>query len=416
MANKSEPHRGIKKEQLMARTTHRIRVVEARRVKHPVFPQIEKHYFTVRAKDLPMGIRADANAREPVGTNRQVYREVRESLLGRTSTPGTFDLMNKGITILADDVRRVDDATYELHISDGQGIVDGAHTYRIVTENQDDPDLPEEQHVEVQVRTGVEDRLITDIAKGLNTGIQVRPHSLANLSGAYEWIKKEISDEPFFKVISWREGDEGDYDVRDLICVLEALNVIDFPNSSASHPIQAYEKWSVPAAKFVKDYEANRSDLSKSTYHRLRPLLKGALILYDTIRHDFREIHNKSGGRAGHLKIIEEARKGKGFSFPFANLGAEPYRLTKGALFPIFAAFRNCVAVDKTEVKWVGGFGAVLELWQEAGPELVAETFNATRDIGYLPDQIGKSRGHWANLHKTLELRMLRQQLTKKAK
>jgi hypothetical protein len=57
-----------------------------------------------------------------------------------------------------------------------------------------------------------------------------------------------------------------------------------------------------------------------------------------------------------------------------------------------------------------------MELWQEAGSELVNETYNATRDIGHLPDQLGKSRGHWANLHKTLELRLLRQQLSYRAK
>ncbi len=390
-----------------------MRVVEARRVKHPVFPQIEKHYFTVRTKDVPAGMRWDANAREPVGTNRQVYRDVKESLLARTSRPGSFDLMNKGITILATDVRRIDDSTYEIVLNDGEGIVDGAHTYRIVTESQSDPDLPDEQHVEIQVRTGVDDKLITDIAKGLNTGIQVKAHSLANLAGAYDWMKEEIGNEDYFEQIAWREGDEGEYDVRDLICILEALNVVDFPNNKPNHPIHAYEKWSVPAAKFAKDFNENSGNAKKGTYYRLRPLLKGALVLFDTIRHDFREIHNQHGGSAGHLKILEEAPKTKDFTFPFAKLSPERYRLTKGALYPIFAAFRNAVEMKNGRAEWVAGIDSVMELWDEAGPELVNETYNATRDIGYLPDQLGKSRGHWANLHKTLELRLLRQRLSR---
>ena len=33
----------------MELTTDCIRVAEVRRVKHPVFPEIEKHYMTVRA-------------------------------------------------------------------------------------------------------------------------------------------------------------------------------------------------------------------------------------------------------------------------------------------------------------------------------------------------------------------------------
>jgi len=393
----------------MSRTTHRIRVVEARRVKHPVLPSVEKHYFTVNAKDLPGGIRTDANAREPVGINRQVYRDVRESLLGRAATPGTFDLMNKGITILADEVRRIDDSTYELVVSDGQGIVDGAHTYRIITENQEDPALPTEQHVEVQVRTGIAENLITDIARGLNTGIQVKAYSLANLDGAFNWVKEELAKEPYAKKIAWREGDEGEYDVREILCMLEALNIYDFPNNSGTHPIQAYEKSSQVVMRFSKDYDDTRTTPEKSSYRRLRPLLKGALVLYDHIRHDFRGIHNETGGKAGRMNIIEESRKT--YDFPFANLAPDKYRLTKGALMPIFAAFRNCVIDGKEGAEWASGFDAVLKLWREAGPELVSETFSATREIGNLPDQIGKSRGHWANLHKTLELKKLRQEL-----
>lgn len=400
----------------MGRSTHRFKVAEARRVRHPVFPTIEKHYFSVRAKDMPRGIRADANAREPVGTNRQVYRDVRDSLLAQTSIPGTFDLMNKGITILAEDVRRVDDSVYDIIVNDGMGIVDGGHTYQIILESLDNPELRDEQFVEVQIRTGIDDKLITDIARGLNTGIQVKAHSLANLDGAYDWLKEEVASEPYATLISWREGDEGDYDVRDLVSVLEALNVIDFPNDKPVHPIQAYEKWSVPSQKFAQDYDEHRAIIRKSKYHRLRPLLRGALVLFDTIRHDFREIHNAAGGNAGALRIVEEAKANRKFEFPFAQLPPSEYRLTKGALYPIFAAFRNAVEMDpKTgDARWVGGPEAVLELWEEAGPELVSETYNATRDIGHLPDQLGKSRGHWANLHKTLELRMLRRQIARR--
>ena len=83
--------------------------------------------------------------------------------------------------------------------------------------------------------------------------MQVKSHSIANLDGKFDWIKLELESEKYYDQISWRESDKGDYDVRDLICILEALNVIDFPNDSGQHPIQAYEKWSVPALKFAKD-------------------------------------------------------------------------------------------------------------------------------------------------------------------
>lgn len=397
----------------MSVTTHKLRVAEARRIKHPVFPHIEKHFFLVQAKEVPNGIRTDANARDPEGLNRRVYREVHESLMGRDSVPGSFDLMNKGIVCLAETVRRIDDHNYEISIRDGQGIVDGGHTYKIICDAQNDPTLPDDQFVEIQVRTGVEDKLITDISRGLNTGMQVKDHSIANLAGKFDWIKEELRAEPYFSRVAWNESDKGDYDVRDVICVLEAVNIFDYPNDSSVHPVTAYEKWSVPTKKFADDFDSN-PDVTKTKYYQMRPILKDALRLFDTIRHDFREVYNKADlGNAGALDIVEEARgKSKAFDFPFAGLGPSQYRLTKGALYPIFAAFRNALKVgpDGT-VCWDGGFPSVLNLWHSVAPELAKQTKQAIKDYGHKPDVLGKNRGHWTNMHQTVELHILRQRM-----
>lgn len=400
----------------MSKTTHKLRVAEARRFKHPEFPNIEKHYFLVRAKDIPDGIRTDANARDPKKLNRRVYREVHESLMGRDAVAGTFDLMNKGIVCLSEKVKRIDDQNYELTIDDGQGIVDGGHTYKILCEAKDSPDLPDEQFVDFQVRTGVDDSLITDIARGLNTGMQVKDHSIAYLAGKYDWIEKELESAPYFSRIAWKESDDGDYDVRDLICILEALNIFDFPNDGGTHPVQAYEKWSVPTRKFSDDYDG-KDKSQGSKYLRLRPLLRDALVLYDRIRHDFRDVYNSEDlGNAGALDIVEERKGNKRFDFPFAGLKESRYRLTKGALYPVFASFRNKVEIDPEtgEGRWEGGFSTVLELWQKVAPELVKQTKQATRDYGHKPDVLGKNRGHWTNMHQTVELFMLREQLRSK--
>jgi hypothetical protein len=87
------------KECVMGKQVHRITAHESRKITHPVFKKIDKYWLTVKATDFPAGISSAANAREPVGLNRLVYRDVRESLEGTGAEPGTFDLMNKGITI-----------------------------------------------------------------------------------------------------------------------------------------------------------------------------------------------------------------------------------------------------------------------------------------------------------------------------
>ena len=64
-----------------------------------------------------------------------VYRDVNASLEGKEATPGSFDLMNKGITILALGVRLLDkdEQIYEVTVDDKEGgIGDGAHTAKII--------------------------------------------------------------------------------------------------------------------------------------------------------------------------------------------------------------------------------------------------------------------------------------------
>lgn len=395
----------------MGVSIHRIRASEARRVRHPVFPEIEKHYMLVRAIDIPDGIRKDANAREATGLRRQVYRDVQRSLVGESGMPGIFDLKNKGIVILADQVKKISDDAYEIYISDGQGIVDGGHTYEIICNAQINGKIPEDQYVDVQIRTGVDSDLITEISSGLNTGIAVKAHSIANLDGKYEWIKDELSDASYYSRIAWRESDDGEYDVRDVIAVLECMNIIDFPNESGSHPISAYEAVNRVADRFSADADAHEDDILQSKYYRLRPILKDALHLFDVIRRDFRDAYNKTtGGNAGALDIVEQGAKGKKFEFPFAELEPCEYRLTKGALFPIFSAFRNKVRLNRQtgQAEWIGGFRSVLELWNVAKAEIVTQTKDAIKDYGRKPDVLGKSRGNWNNLHKTIEVYVLR--------
>jgi AIPR protein len=408
----------------MGKSVHRVRAHEMRRISHPVFPDIVKYWLTVAAKDFPSGISTSANARDPIGLNRRVYKDVRSSLDGKTSTPGTFDLMNKGITILARSVKMIDKdkGLFDLTLDDDEGgIVDGAHTAKIIEEANEEGTTPDEQYVEVYIRTGVTTELISDIARGLNTGIQVAPQSIYNIAGVFDWLKGEISEEPYADRISWKESDDEEYDVRDLIAILEVFNIFDFPNevNVGKHPIAAYEKWSTPLTKFANDYEENKEALGNSKYYRLRNLLKDGLTLYDRIRHDFREIHNDDGGRAGKMNIIEEASERRGaFDFPFAGLPSSQYRLTKGATFPILAAFRTYVETHPRtgEARWRGGFERVLEIWKEIGPTLVDETFQLTKEGIRNPDQIGKNRKHWANLYMRLQVRLLQERLQQQEK
>jgi hypothetical protein len=197
---------------------------------------------------------------------------------------------------------------------------------------------------------------------------------------------------------------------------MEAFNIFDFPNTvnASKHPISAYEKWSIPLEKFAKDFEENEKAGTprQSKYYRLRNLLKDGLYLYDLIRHDFRTMRNLEGGKAGNMKIVEEASESRGeFQFPFGGFEPTQYRLTKGAAIPILAAFRSFVVENpKTgDAEWIGGFERIKQVWKDAGPSLVSETCQLTQDGIRTPDQVGKNRKHWGTLYMRLQLFQLMQ-------
>lgn len=398
---------------------YRFEVAEARSFKHPQFPNIQKHIFLVPASQLPKDLPDKANLREATGMNRAVYRDVRESLRGREARAGSFDLLNLGITIIAEEVHAKEKRSFDVLIDDKFGIANGGHTAKLIWECQDDDSIAEGQHVEVKILTGVEgdDKhgLRVDIARGQNTGIAVRPQSIFELDGAFAGIKNVIANLDWSDDVAYKESDNKKYDVRELIAALELMNVIDYPNRSGKHPISSYEKWSVPLKKYGEDFNRNRDNSLDRKYAKLEPLLPEILALYDIIRRDFLRIYSEEvSSHAAKLKIVEQAGVKAGvFSFDFADIEPHERRLTKGAAYPILAAFRNYVRIDpETDLAyWVGGFEHVKSAWEQTARDLVLETREAIKSIGNAPDALGKNRNHWSNLYRTVENFFLREEI-----
>ena len=63
------------------------------------------------------------------------------------------------------------------------------------------------------------------------------------------------------------------------------------------------------------------------------------------------------------------------------------------------------------DAEWRGGFERVKQVWKEAGPSLVAETYQLTQDGIRTPDQVGKNRKHWGTLYMRLQVQLLQEKL-----
>lgn len=379
----------------------------ARRIPDPNFEKqfgIVHHVMFVSVADLPSGIPNDPNARTP-NTNKQVYREVESSLLNLgENVPGTFHLKHKGMTLIAQSVRKSGE-NYVVDFEVGQGILDGGHTYKIIEDARANPDvtLSNDQYIKLEIRTQVPDDWAAAMAGGLNSSVQVQPMSLANRAGKFDWLKDVLAESKYLGSIAWQEGDPGTYTGRDIIALLTCFNIDLYPNTASGlkHPIAAYER----ASKALEDYEDNQP-----AFERMRPIVEDVLDFYETVRSEGPKLWTASGQRRGGSLAFVESRRGQGkcWEFPFIEASAE-HRLMKGAAFPMFAAFRWMIELNEGtgQYCWRGGYPAVKRLWQEVGAELMEMTVDTSNDSGRKPDAIGKSRSHWSNLHGKVTVRDL---------
>jgi hypothetical protein len=388
-----------------------LRAKLARRMPDPNFGKvegIEHHLFLVNCRDIPRDLPLEANARRP-NTRKQVYRQVRESLLELDGEPGSFHLKNKGIVIVADSVTQKPGTSDQYIIRldrTRQGILDGGHTYQIITEAQDSEELPEDQFVFIQIRTAIPKDWIPDISQGLNTAVQVQDMSLQHLAGKFAWLKSEMSGHPYAPKIAWSENDAGEFSARDIISLMYLMNIKLFPDSS-KHPIAGYEKKSEPLREF---------DNSDATFRQMKPILHDVLYLHDWISFMAVDFYNEGAGRNGV--------KGRGAGLSFVKqAGRKPYsptfmsspkgfdaKLEDAALYPIMAAFRVFIEVDLTtgKVRWAGGFEGVKAAWRDLAYELMKATMHTANEVGRSRNAIGKSRLHWDGVFQKVENYKLR--------
>jgi hypothetical protein len=371
---------------------------------------IEHHILVSRAIDVPSGISKSPNPREQ-DTDRGIYNKVKESL--ENTDDLSFHLKNKGITILAHKVEYNEGKKVAtIYLNEGEGIADGAHTYEIILAAQSNGTCPEKQYAKFEVITGVPQNMFVDITGGLNTAVQVEKASLLNLEGRFDWVKEAIKKESYAEQISYKQNEEGTFDIREILGIMTLFNVKKF--QYPQHPKDAY----VSKAKCLDLYEAD-----PDSFKMLRPLLKDILYLHDYVHIMSRKRRNEiQGGRTAGMTGVYATKKRGNYEFIFmgnkeANQLADgklDAKLYDGALYPMLGAMR-CLVEQKPGEKvysWkLKSFDEVKSFFDEIAPELVNITYNTSLIYGRKPNPIGKDENHWDNLYKTVENVFLRRLL-----
>lgn len=422
--------------------TIQLRARDARRIEDPV-TRGDRHFFVVNVLDIPQGIPTNPNPRDQ-DIDRAIYKRIAKSLLNDEDQGGeknAFFVKNKGITILATSVRRVgapDGQRYLLEFDgEANGIADGAHTYKLILEHQHEiqafnKDAPDDhkidQYVEVRVLTGPRlSDLFLDIAGGLNTGVQVQPAALANLAHHFDWLKDVLRNSPYEDKIAFKQFEDGEFTVTDVLCILDLFNIIDFPVDGDRYPTRAYDSANRLLSAYIPIAEGCQRDptLRPHQWEKTAPLVHDILELHDLISSTGAALYNERapGKRfAGNLSWIKakvSRRTKEGISqvdreYKFVFLGTTgPKQLYRGALMPMLGAFRCLIEEDPDSVyyRWKVPFRQVKEIWKELGGILMEKTQASSEDLGRKPDALGKSHNHWSVLYSAVATHVLRREV-----
>jgi hypothetical protein len=355
---------------------------------------IEHHVLLSRAIDVPEGISKAPNPRAQ-RTDKGIYKDIRKSL--DDADDPSFHLKNKGITILARGVEYgADKRIATVYLGQGDGIADGAHTYQIILEAQAAGTCPEGQYVKFEVLTGIPQGMGPDITGGLNTAVQVDDASLLNLEGAFDWVKETLKKTKFGDRISYKQNEEGAYDIREILGLMTIFNINKFPYPQ--HPKDAY----VSKARCLDLYQED-----PDSYKMLKSILLDILCLHDYVHIHSRERYNEvMGGRAAGMKGVYTTKKRGYYEYIFTDEERD-YRLYDGALYPMLGAMRFLVEQKPGEnvYSWkLKSFDKVKSFFDDVAADLVATTYKTSLVYGRKPNPIGKDENHWDNMYKTVAL------------
>lgn len=313
-----------------------------------------------------------------------------------------FLFLNRGLVIAAEraDFKETSDGKrLDLVMVDPKvhGLLDGGHTYRVVTESA--AELPSEEaprYVRVEIITGFDRETISDVVEARNTSNQVRDESLANLRQEFEPIKEVLRDHAYFDAIAWSEYEELDsgkpkpIDVRDIISYLITFDTQAF--NSTTQPLIAYKD----KRACLRHFQDHKERLRK-----FYPLLPDVLRLWDEIHAGWRGWYGdgreeEAGIRGRFLKLTAVLQAPETLHFKGVNV---PYRMPEAYKYPILSALRAAMKVQGRGAKWATD---PFQLLQVTGPQLTSIIGNTVRATNN-PNKVGKDVGVWSSCYLVVE-------------
>lgn len=351
-------------------------------------------------KELPDNIPMETNPREQKLTTA-VPKKIAKTLLDEENK--SFYLLNRGLLLSCDDVS-YNNYSNELTLAFTDyafhGNIDGGHTYKIISENKDKLNL-DNQFVKLEILTGVED-IFQNLAAARNTSTQVQDKSIAELENRFEIIKQGISSTAYGSSVYFKENDEGEIDVADIVAILNLFNLDKYPDIE-TFPIVSYNGKKRCIDMYI-DYHKKYADGIENPFVKMQPIMKDIFKLYNTIEVNMGEYYRQknTSGKYGAVKGVTNT-KGEPYKSKFEKTDMQ-YTTPTGFLYPILGSFRALLEEKNGYYSWIKNPFVILD---KVGKDIVETTVERSRTLGNNPNAVGKDSGNWKTLYMTVKFELM---------
>ena len=348
--------------------------------------------------------------------------EIRETIIEK---PEEMILANRGATVTADRVQydpdteqvtlvltKHDDRDTALH-----GMADGATSDAVIAQVQEaltnhltsvgkmtldetlDYSHLAKARFHLQVFVGLDDReAIKSLSRGRNRSKSVKPWSIADWGGEFNWLKDILESNAFKGKIGYEENAGKSVNILEVIALMTLFHPMyegKVLGDSDRHPTVAYSSKGTMSSRFLDEE-------MKGGYQSLAPIVEDILRLHDHVSSGFANAYQQTKGeKKGRLGALG-SKENRVFAqrthdLPLTGVKTD-YSIPDGVLYPVLASLRCLIDFKTGKAKWrIDPF----EFWTKNGAFIVETVIELLSEFDSNPQTFGKKSYPYKALRQT---------------
>jgi hypothetical protein len=375
----------------MAITKYPLRVHDIRRIRPSAKGSENIHFAIVPFSGLPQGLPDGPNVRSRddlgIGSGGK-YKNLERTIQGEEGIPDKFHLKNGGIDLAVSSVTKVGDNLYHLFIDElTEGIINGGHTYDLITRNVDAGTAADESVV-VQIIEGMDQTTREEVAIAKNVQVNVDKTSIYNTRRVFDSLKDYLNsiNHPYAEHIAYEMNSQAPIPIGDVVSKLMCLDVVNYPLNKdkwgkSKHPRQTYTGKAATLSQYAENVEHY-----EKMFSMLPEILELSEIIQVGIAKKNSEKYNNAANLVGWIDTKTEVQ------LPILGKNSKS-TLVAGLVKPVLSGFRS--VVDPNELAWDRSFPKVKKVLAASLEELL----DCIKDTGEVhnnkPNPMARDKRLW---------------------